>query len=100
MDTKVGAVITFKGVTEHQVREFLAEWNSDLEKDGSEFAFDSILTGTYDPEWEYPIFMSCKRKNLLLAHGLWRCQCGATFPIDQDTCEFCGEKHGTSDKTG
>lgn len=55
--TKVGAVITFpEGITEKEVREFLLEWQGDLQKDGSKFVYDSIQTGTYNPDWGGPVF--------------------------------------------
>jgi hypothetical protein len=55
--SKVGAVLTFpEGVTEAQVRAFLEEWRGELEKDASEFAFDSIQTGSFNPDWGGPVF--------------------------------------------
>jgi len=55
--TKVGAVLTFpEGLTEKQVREFLSELQGELEKDGSKFVYESIQTGTYNPEWGGPVF--------------------------------------------
>lgn len=55
--TKVGAVITFpEGISRQRVHKFLREWQADLDKDGSEFVFDSIQTGEYNPDWGGPVF--------------------------------------------
>ena len=55
---KVGAVITFpEGLTPGQVATFLADWQADLVKENSEFAFDDqIQVGEYDPEIGSPVF--------------------------------------------
>ncbi len=54
---KVGAVLTFpEGLTEKKVREFLQEWQRELEKDESEFVYDSIQVGEYNPEHGGPVF--------------------------------------------
>jgi hypothetical protein len=55
--TKVGAVITFpEHLTRRQVEQFLLEWQSELAKDDSEFVYDSIQIGEYDPEVGGPVF--------------------------------------------
>ena len=54
---KVGAVLTFPThLTKRQIVEFLMEWRDEQLKDGSEFVFDSIQVGTYDPEIGGPVF--------------------------------------------
>ena len=51
---QVGAVVTFpEGVTEHEVKEALLKITAKLKP---EFRFESIQTGTFDPEWGHPVF--------------------------------------------